>query len=585
MGRRILWAVTALLLLGVAVLAGWRLARQPTSPPLYASGNLLVNPGFQEDADGDRRPDGWDTGPAAELSDWTIVPEPGGHSLRLTGSASYVRSAPIAVRPGKRYTLSLQALADASTPARLQAVFLWEDTRREVYARATSPWLSVPARRWHLLSFAAEAPQDAAGLTVLLRPAGDDPVYLDDLRLCESGVRLEPFPDYTRAALAFTVDWETAMGGLIHSRSDDGYNPATAEARGLAMRRGTENLLSLFERFGIRGTWYAAGYALLPGNTARDDFGHPLYTWASRANGWRDDRWVTTSWFADDPYGTAETHPAWYFGDLVPRLLAAHQEIASHTFGHLYLGLASPEELRADLHRWNSAAQAVGVPLARSLAFPWGASLGMPDASYDVLKTLGYIAVTRTYHEPRGRSQYWILPPDDLFHMRTVPGHPDLWAFPDHYFPGDPQELPKAQAVIDRVLLLRGVTSLWAHSEEVASPEQEAAWEELLAYAADRRAAGLWIAPLTEIVRFHNALSRVDLQERERPGYLEVQVHNGSKETLSGLTLTFPAPVRRATLDGASYGDFRRDQLRLPELRTGATVRLKVWLEGWEGGK
>jgi peptidoglycan/xylan/chitin deacetylase (PgdA/CDA1 family) len=464
----------------------------------------------------------------------------------------------------------------------LQVAFLWEDTCREVCARATSDWMPVPSRRWRSLSFQAVAPPDAVGMTVLLRPAGDDPVYLDDLRLSESGVRLEPFPNYGQAALAFTVDWETAMGGLIHSRSDDGYNPATAEARGEAMRQGTENLLSLFARYGIRGTWFAAGYALLPGNPSGDDFGHPLYAWASQANGWRDDHWLTTPWFADDPHGTSESHPAWYFGDLVPRLLAAHQEIASHTFGHLYLGLASPEELRADLQRWNAVARAAGVPSARSLAFPWGASLGMPDASYDVLEALGYLAVTRTYHEPRGRSQYWILPPDDLFHLRTVPGHPNLWAFPDHYFPGRPEDLPGAKAVVDRVLLLRGVTSLWAHSEEVASPEQVAAWEELLAYSAERRSSGLWIAPLTEIVRYRNALCQVEMETRERPGYLELRVRNVSRETLSGLTLTFPAPVRRATLQGASYSDFRQDQLRLPELPAGASARLKVWLEGWE---
>jgi peptidoglycan/xylan/chitin deacetylase (PgdA/CDA1 family) len=575
-------AVAGLLVIGGV--AAWRLSRRPAPPPLYAHGNLLVNPGFQDDADGDGRPDGWEVGPAAELADWTITPQAGGHSLRLTGSASYARSAALLAWPGKRYQLSLQALTDAATPNRLQVVFLWEDTRREVVARQNSAWLEVPARQWRLLTAEAEAPADAVGLAILVRPAGDDPIYLDDLRLAEDGVRLEPFPDYKRAALAFTLDWETAMGGLVHSRSDDGYDPATAEQRGLAMRQGTENVLNLLEHYGVRATWYASGYSLLPGNPSGQAFsGNPTYTWASRANGWRDDRWVTTAWFADDPQGTAQSDPAWYFGDLVPRLQASGQDIQSHTFGHLYLGYATPEELRTDLRQWNSAAAAASVPAARTLAFPWGASLGMRDANFSVLEEMGYIGVTRTYHAPAGRSQYWLLPPDDLFHMRTIPGHPRLWAFPDHYFPGRASDLAWAKAVVDRVLLERGVTSLWAHTEEVVSPEQVAAWDELLAYAADRRAAGLWVAPLTEIVQYRNDIAQVDVRSEASAAGLVVVVLNRNAHPVSGLTLTLPAPVRQATLDGAAYSDFVQDQVCLPEIRAGQQVRLEVTLADWGG--
>ncbi len=584
--RRILLIAIVAILLTLAGLAAWRLYRRPTLPPLYARGNLLPNPGFQDDRDGDGHPDGWEVGPAAELADWTITPQPGGHSLRLTGTSSYLRSAPLLGWPGKSYQLSLYALADAADPARLQAVFLWEDTRREVLLRQEGAWQAVPARQWRLLTWTAEAPTGAAGLSILLRPAGDAPLYLDDLRLAESGVRLEPFPDYHRAALAITLDWETAMGGLIHSRSGDGYDPATAEQRGLAMRRGTENLLALFSHYGVRATWYASGYSLLPGNSARRTFsGDPTYAWASAANGWPDDRWVTTPWFADDPYGTAQSHPAWYMGDLVQRLRAAGQDVQSHTFGHLYLGYATPTELRADLQQWNSAADEAGLPRARTLAFPWGASLGMGDANWATLQDLGYIAVTRTYHEPQGRSQYWILPPDDLFHMRTVPGYPGLWAFPDHYFPGRSSDVAWAKAAIDRVLAERGVTSLWAHSEEAVSPEQMAAWEAVLAYAAGRRDAGLWIAPLTEIVAYRNALAHVQVTAERSAGRWRVTVRNSGDQAVAGLTLTLPGPVRSAELGGAPYADFIQDQLRLPPLAPGRRFSLEVVLAGWEEGK
>lgn len=581
--RRVLLFVGVAALLAVAIVAILRLYRRPAQPPLYSSGNLVVNPAFQEDRDGDRRPDAWETGPAAELTDWTITPEDEGFSLRLTGNASFARSTAIFVWPGKPYRLSLQALTDAPDANRIQVVFLWENTRREVIQQEASPWLEAPSRKWRLLKTAARAPAGAVGLSILLRPAGDDPIYVDDLHLSEEGVRLEPFPDYARAALAFTLDWETAMGGLIHSRSDDGYDPATAEERGLAMREGAENLLALLNRYGVRATWYAAGYSLLPGNPEGQAFsGDPTYDWASAEHGWTDDHWVTTPWFDNDPHGTAQSHPAWYSGDMVPLLLAAEQDIQTHTFGHVYGGYVSSAELRTDLQQWNSAAADVGAPPARTFAFPWGASLGMSDANYSVLEELGFIAVTRTYHAPQGRSQYWILPPDDLFHMRTVPGHPNLWAFPDHYFPGHAEDLFWAKEAVDKVLLERGVTSLWSHTEEIVSQEQVSAWEELLSYTTALRDQGLWIAPLTEIVQFRNDLAQIDVRARLRGQRLQVTVRNRNDHTVQGLTLTLPSPVERVSLNDTSYSDFVLDQVRLPALERGQRIDLDVSLYAWE---
>jgi peptidoglycan/xylan/chitin deacetylase (PgdA/CDA1 family) len=581
--RRVLLFVGVAGLLAVAGVAVWRLSQRPTQPPLYSSGNLLVNPAFQEDRDGDRLPDGWQAGPAAELADWTITPEAGGFSLRLTGAASFARSAAMFVWPGKLYRLSLQALTDAPEPNRLQVIFLWEDKRREVIRRESSPWQEAPSQQWRLVKVAARAPSGAVGLSIKLRPAGDDPIYVDDLYLSEEGVRLEPFPNYAQAALAFTFDWESAMGGLIHSRSDDGYNPATAEERGLAMRQGTESLVTLLDRYAVRVTWFAAGYSLLPGNPTGETFsGDPIYDWASAEHGWRDDRWVTTPWFADDPHGTAQSHPAWYFGDLVPDLLASGHDIQSHTFGHLYGGYVSSEELRTDLLQWNSAAASVDVPPARTLAFPWGASLGMSDANYSILEELGYIAVTRTYHAPQGRSQYWIIPPDDLFHMRTVPGHTRLWAFPDHYFPGRAADLSWAKEVIERVLLEQGVTSLWAHTEEIVSQEQLDTWDELLAYATSLRAEGLWIAPLTEIAQFRNDLAFIDVRARLRGQKMQLAVRNRNDHTVVGLTLTLPAPVDSISLNDSLYSDFVLDQVRLPPLQRGQRIDLDVSLSEWE---
>ena len=101
-------------------------------------------------------------------------------------------------------------------------------------------------------------------------------------------MRVEPFPDGQRAALAFSFDWESAMGGLIHSRSgeanaegegaavsmgaDGAPSVADAEEKGLRMRDGAQFLADLFARYGIRATFYATGYDLLSGNPTCEKF-------------------------------------------------------------------------------------------------------------------------------------------------------------------------------------------------------------------------------------------------------------------------------------------------------------------------
>ena len=58
----------------------------------------------------------------------------------------------------------------------------------------------------------------------------------------------------------------------------------------------------------------------------------------------------------DDPCSTEAAAPAWYFASETRALAAAGHEIASHSFGHLYVRGVKPEQLDADLQEWNRAA-------------------------------------------------------------------------------------------------------------------------------------------------------------------------------------------------------------------------------------
>ncbi len=569
------WVLLIAGILGLVRILGETSA--PLRPPASAGeapwgANLLPNPDFDPKPEGPSGLDGWTYTAGVTLGDWTF--RPGGRSVRLQGVAARLESPPLFARPGSRWRGAVLALTDDARPARLRLTLRWLDRRGEEVGRSVGPWRWVPARDWAWVEAVGTAPQGTVSVVMAVEPAADRPLYLDGAYLGTAGVYVSPFADYGRAAFAFTFDWETAMGGLIHSRADDAYDPRNAVDRGLRMRQGADRLLELFQRYGIRGTFYAAGYALLDGTADGSDFGDPVYPWATQANGWESDYWETHGWFSVDPHGTWETDPAWYFGDQARRLAAAGQEIQTHTFGHIYLGLAAPEEVARDLELWNAAAARLGLPPATGLAFPWTASLGVPDATWDLLEAAGIDHVTRVYWGA-GRPQYHLLP--DPYTLGAVPAHPELWIYPDRYFPGTDLPLEEAQGYIDAVRARAGYGSLWTHTEEVAFPEQVDAWDRLLAYATGRE--DLWIAPVGEIVAHRRGVEALTVDQTwTGEGRVRLRLVNGTDRTLRGLTLVFPAPVRSVRIDGAVHDDVRGNRVRVPSLPPGLPLELEVEL-------
>ena len=302
--------------------------------------------------------------------------EAGVDSLRLPPGVVAV-SPWIDVWPGSAYELRLTA--DRAVPV----TFDWETSAR-VPIVAQEATLGAGGAR--TARFAA--PPGAAGLRLRLAAGvGGATVTAPRLDLV-AGVRVEPFPDGRRAALAFSFDWESAMGGLIHSRSggggggegegatvglgaDGGPSVAQAEDKGRRMRDGARFLADLFARYGIKATFYATGYNLLDGNPSCQKFlGDPIYRNADMANGWGSDWWRTHPWYGDDPCSTEAQAPAWYFASETRELAADGHEIASHTFGHLYVRGVTPDQLAADLALWNRSATALGLPPAPLVRVP-----------------------------------------------------------------------------------------------------------------------------------------------------------------------------------------------------------------------
>ncbi len=556
---------------------------------------------------------------------WSFLLD-GGWTMQSAGEDAHIQelsSARVAVVPNARYGYSFHAyshLLDVRgvvQPAQVQARLLWEDAAFRALswqdgpvvtvdtAYPTTPQLTPGTDTAPLLSGSEVAPAHAAYARLIIRQLEGSGFYSEDVRLTADGVRVEPYPDGARAALAFSFDWESAMGGAIHSKGAEGHDPAAATAHGLAMRQGADILRDIFATNAVSATFYGTGYNLLDGNTERRTFSdNPTYSWAKPKWGWVTDYWTTHPWYGDDPFGTVQSDPGWYFGDQTDALHAAGHEIGSHTFGHLYVRGATPAELDTDLSEWDRAAAAQGLPPMQSFAFPWQSSNSLINAAtgsssfYGVMAAHGIRSVTRIY--PVDLRDHYTLNAVPLYISQTATISPDISIMPD-FLLGPPLagagdiaitdtvtsgvdeargavgNVDGAKQVIATVLVRRGVTSFWNHPEQLATnPDVANTWRETVAYAAAQRQNGLWIAPVSTITGYMRDMREVEVVWQTQPGGYGAVVTNHTDHVLEGVTLSFPIPVQAATVEGQPAPRIADTLVVLPPLGAGATVDVRA---------
>ena len=585
MARKIV-ALVGLALVGVGLLAlgaWWRPERSPTA---WTQGNLLPNADWSLPNDDSRSPDGWRISDGVERATTTTgyVLE-GQHSLRLLGENSVARSPQIKATPGQRFRLGFQALVDpgqqsGQNPTRLQVWVHWidaagDDVRLDKQLPASIGYAADGEPTWTAVLFETEpAPANADAVAISLHPLAADLLFIDQLQFNAAGVYVESWPNGADAAVSFSVDWETAMGGYLHSLSGD---PTTvisdATTSGLNARVGTTNLLALYREAGIRGTWFGNGYNFLNGNRERRTWmGDPTFAWANLDRRWRTD-WSTRRWFGDDPYGTVESHPAWYFGDLLAPLVAADQPIETHTFSHMYVGFSTLAEWQADLAAWRSVAAEQRVAPAEALAFPFGGSDGMSDAHWRVLAASGISTVTRT-RKPNDLAQtddQYLLIDRNRSQPRLLPGR-DVLALPDV------QLLPADRAAVlqrlDHTIAAGGMLDIWAHTNEIVQPAQIAAWREVIARAAHTSA--VWVAPIPEIAAYWRGIRQIEIEMLDAGSPLRFRITNPSNHDLRGVTLRLPGTATR--VDSALTITLNEDRLRL-DVPANRAEEITVWLE------
>jgi len=497
-------------------------------------------------------PSGWSAGaPGVRVGTFSID---GGTSIHMMGIGTWLGLPSMQTKSGAHLCVSVRALADSVSGTQLRTRWVWKTTSGKIITQL-SPWIAVrnwngPADSapWSTLVATTVAPPGATTVVVRIEPASDDRIYLDAIQIrtshvgralplaepaADSPLTIRPWPAGYNAAVSFSYDFESAMGGLVHSRSVDDPNAALDPLlRAARMRQGLWNSLQLYAPYHYAATYYVNGYNFLFGNAAQRQFmGNPTFTWATKANGWQSDVWATQPWFSRDPYAADGTAPYWYFADLLPPLRAAGHAVQSHTFSHFYGGYASAAEWQSDLQSWNLLASEHGIPPATSLAFPWSSSAGMSNANWDALERAGITSLTRTAWNPR-LPQYHIVDAQEA-RCTPLPGHERILVCPDYYL--TVARTPGALSLLADIRTRDGMIDFWAHTEEVTSAEQITAWQSVVDACA--RAKDVWVAPLADIAsRQQHILSLQQTLSRDNSG-THIRVTNPKHVALNRVVL------------------------------------------------
>ena len=525
------------------------------------------------------------------------------------GAGQSLKPYVIPVQGGKVYRLQFEATG----PGFLD--WVWTDEGHEAVKPSDNQLIQSWRQDWKGGPFvdSRSVPPGATYLQLVFTPGTT--VQLTNFALADDSIRVEPMPNYARAALSFSFDWESAMGGLIHSRggapvpgesegggttiTNQDITAAVADAvkRGNAMRAGADYLLDIFSQFQVKGTFYATGYNLLDGNTQQQKFvGNPTYKWANSQNGWEGNYWLTHPWYGLDPYGTDKTTPAWYFGDQTDRLNAAGQDIQSHTFGHLYVRGTTVQEFAGDMDTFLQYALVRKLPPVRSFAFPWKSSNSLTADWYNVLAQRGFTSVTRLYDQDqmvrnldKGNLQFdnckrtadnkvifaaFAGPCNTYFYLNQVKNVPQLTILNDYQLEAGDRSEATAYNLINELLRRRGYGSIWTHPESVVVPSDQQAWLRVVQYATQKRAEGLWVDSVTNLIQFRKDAAQVEVAANWQEGGKKVSlvVTNHAQNGLEGVTLTVPAQIRQAN---GSAG-FKAAQLLIPNMQPGQSLTIDV---------
>lgn len=163
-----------------------------------------------------------------------------------------------------------------------------------------------------------------------------------------------------RGTFTLSLDFELVFA----SRDLVGDPGALERASQITREQVLGPLLALFQSVGLAATWATVGHLFLDGAAPSAGRLHPALVRPTHA-------WVDGDWLDGVPAGTEASAPAYYGRSLVQQLVAAGQEVGSHSFTHPVFGDPGCSRACADseLAHAVAAADALGIRM-ESFVFP-----------------------------------------------------------------------------------------------------------------------------------------------------------------------------------------------------------------------
>lgn len=393
----------------------------------------------------------------------------------------------------------------------------------------------------------------------------------------EIKISITPHKGWYKSSAAISFDYETSAISRpgFHSafkknllcayhklKNTRGKDLSGIYGRGYANRWGVENIMAIFQKHRIHGTWFSIGHVLLKGNKTRDAFRInqtlPYVTPGAGFPGaitWRQD----TSTFFQEPYGDYRKYPYWYLGDQAEKLREMGEDIQCHTFSHPYIALESIENIRTDISDWQSAAIKNGFKTACILAFPYQGDFyrdyfrlglkvhpglkieGQPfrdillsPSALHVLGQNGIQLVTRCGSRAEEPFNHGFIPYENskVFYMSDI-----------NFNPGYPV-FESLKGKIDECIKKECTLNIWMHPNNVFYREEVENFEKLVKLLKEEaNKKNIWLATILEIWEHFKKAAACQLEvKRGKSSLYEARVYKGNSNLIEQLGLKIDAP-------------------------------------------
>jgi hypothetical protein len=152
------------------------------------SGNLLANPGFEEDANGDSRPDSWSTNQRFTRSSEVVSAGSYAGKHAATDNGSYNIGQRVTVTPKNRYTVLGQVNIPATTDSfSFQVRIIWRDANGNILKNQTLRTYTTATNGWDQVSVSQRlVPTGAVTAEIrLVASSLNATIYVDDFEFSQ----------------------------------------------------------------------------------------------------------------------------------------------------------------------------------------------------------------------------------------------------------------------------------------------------------------------------------------------------------------------------------------------------------------